>query len=62
MLREIEARHTNKEIAAGLRIALSRVECHAGAVPDKLGAESRIQAARRAAPCELLPPDELPMA
>jgi NarL family two-component system response regulator LiaR len=45
VLREIAAGRTNKEIAQQLHIGLATVKCHVTVILDKLGVQSRTQAA-----------------
>lgn len=59
VLREIAVGRTNKEIAKSLRIGLPTVKCHIAVILDKLGVESRTQAALEALRSELLTLEEL---
>ena len=54
VLREIAIGRTNKEIARSLHIALTTVKSHVRAILDKLGVESRTQAAMQAVRYELV--------
>lgn len=58
-LREIAIGRTNKEIARSLDIALTTVKSHVRAILDKLGMESRTQAALHAVRCQILSEDDL---
>ena len=53
VLREIALGHTNKEIARSLHIAETTVKSHVRAILDKLGVQSRTQAALRALRSEM---------
>jgi DNA-binding NarL/FixJ family response regulator len=59
VLREIAFGRTNKEIARSLHIGLSTVKCHVRVILDKLGVESRTQAALEALRSRTLSLDEL---
>ena len=59
VLREIAIGRTNKEIARSLHIALTTVKSHVRAILDKLGVESRTQAAMQAVRYELVTLEEL---
>jgi DNA-binding NarL/FixJ family response regulator len=58
VLREIAIGRTNKEIARSLDIALTTVKSHVTAILDKLGVDSRTQAALQAVRSQLLSPNE----
>jgi DNA-binding NarL/FixJ family response regulator len=62
VLREIAIGRTNKEIARSLHIALTTVKSHVTAILDKLGVDSRTQAALHAVRSRILSPDELQVA
>jgi two-component system, NarL family, response regulator LiaR len=62
VLREIAIGRTNKEIARSLDIALTTVKSHVTAILDKLGVESRTQAALHAVRSRTSSPDELQVA
>ncbi len=59
VLREIAIGGTNKEIARSLHIAETTVKSHVRAILDKLGVQSRTQAALQALRSEMLSPREL---
>jgi two-component system, NarL family, response regulator LiaR len=59
VLREIAIGRTNKEIARSLHIAETTVKSHVRAILDKLGVQSRTQAALQALRSEMLSPREL---
>jgi DNA-binding NarL/FixJ family response regulator len=59
VLREIAIGRTNKEIARSLDIALTTVKSHVTAILDKLGVDSRTQAALHAVRSRLVSPEEL---
>jgi DNA-binding NarL/FixJ family response regulator len=59
VLREVAMGRSNKEIARVLHIAETTVKSHVRAILDKLGVESRTQAALRALRSDLLAADEL---
>ena len=59
VLRELAVGRTNKEIARSLDIALTTVKSHVRAILDKLGVDSRTQAAVQALQSHMLSPDEL---
>jgi two-component system, NarL family, response regulator LiaR len=59
VLRGIAIGQTNKEIAFCLNITLATVKSHVGAVLEKLGVDSRTQAALHAVRYQLLSADEL---
>jgi NarL family two-component system response regulator LiaR len=59
VLRGMAIGQTNKEIARSLDIALTTVKSHVRAILDKLGVESRTQAALHAVRFQILSPDEL---
>jgi DNA-binding NarL/FixJ family response regulator len=59
VLREIAVGRTNKEIARSLNIALTTVKSHVKSILDKLGVDSRTQAALHAVQYRLLSPHEL---
>jgi two-component system, NarL family, response regulator LiaR len=59
VLREIAIGRTNKEIARSLHIAETTVKSHVRAILDKLGVQSRTQAALQALQAQLVSPDEL---
>jgi DNA-binding NarL/FixJ family response regulator len=59
VLRELAVGRSNKEIARSLDIALTTVKSHVRAILDKLGVDSRTQAAVQALQSHLLSPDEL---
>ena len=62
VLREIAFGRTNKEIARSLDIGLTTVKSHVGAILDKLGVDSRTQAALHAMRSQILSVDELQVA
>ncbi len=59
VLREVAIGRTNKEIAQSLCIAETTVKSHVRAILDKLGVQSRTQAALHAVRCQLVSVDEL---
>jgi two-component system, NarL family, response regulator LiaR len=59
VLREIAIGRTNKEIARSLDIALTTVKSHVTAILDKLGVDSRTQAALHAVRSRIVSPEEL---
>jgi NarL family two-component system response regulator LiaR len=59
VLRQVAMGRINKEIAMSLRIAETTVKSHVSAVLDKLGVQSRTQAALHAVRSGLVSPDEL---
>jgi DNA-binding NarL/FixJ family response regulator len=59
VLRELAFGRSNKEIARSLNIALTTVKSHVRAILDKLGVESRTQAALEAMRSQVLTLDEL---
>ena len=59
VLREVAIGRTNKEIARSLYVAETTVKSHVRAILDKLGVQSRTQAALQALRCEMFSPDEL---
>lgn len=59
VLREVAIGRTNKEIARSLYVAETTVKSHVSAILDKLGVQSRTQAALQAQRCEMFSPDEL---
>jgi DNA-binding NarL/FixJ family response regulator len=59
VLREVAIGRTNKEIARSLDIALTTVKSHVTAVLDKLGVDSRTQAALHAVRSRMVSPEEL---
>ena len=59
VLREIAIGRTNKEIARSLQIALTTVKSHVRALLDKLGVDSRTQAALQAVRYELVSLEEV---
>ena len=59
VLREIASGRTNKEIARSLDIALTTVKSHVRAILDKLGVDSRTQAAIRALRSDVVSLDKL---
>ena len=59
VLRELTIGRTNKEIARSLDIALTTVKSHVRAILDKLGVESRTEAAFHALRSQMLSMDEL---
>jgi NarL family two-component system response regulator LiaR len=59
VLRGIAIGRTNKEIARSLDIALTTVKSHVRAILDKLGVDSRTQAALYAVRSQMLSPEEL---
>lgn len=59
VLREVAIGRTNKQIARSLAIAETTVKSHVRAILDKLGVQSRTQAALQALRSQLLSPDEL---
>jgi DNA-binding NarL/FixJ family response regulator len=62
VLREIAIGRTNKEIARSLDIALTTVKSHVRTILDKLGMESRTQAALHAVRYHILSEEDLPAA
>ena len=62
ILREIAVGRSNKEIAQSLQIGLSTVKCHVRTILEKLGVESRTQAALHAVRSQLVSLDELKVA
>jgi len=59
VLREVAIGRTNKEIARSLYVAETTVKSHVRAILDKLGVQSRTQAALKALRSEMFSPDEL---
>jgi DNA-binding NarL/FixJ family response regulator len=59
VLREVAMGRTNKEIARALDIAETTVKSHVRAILDKLGVQSRTQAALQALRSQLVSADEL---
>jgi DNA-binding NarL/FixJ family response regulator len=59
VLREIAIGRTNKEIARSLDIALTTVKSHVTAILDKLGVDSRTQAALHAVRSRMVSPEDL---
>ena len=59
VLREVAIGRTNKEIARSLYVAETTVKSHVRAILDKLGVQSRTQAALQALRSEMFSPDEL---
>jgi DNA-binding NarL/FixJ family response regulator len=59
VLREIAIGRTNKEIARSLQIALTTVKSHVRVILDKLGVDSRTQAALQAVRYELVSLEEV---
>jgi two-component system, NarL family, response regulator LiaR len=59
VLREIALGRTNKEIAQALHIAETTVKSHVRAILDRLGVQSRTQAALQALRTEMVSPHEL---
>ena len=59
VLRGLAIGRTNKEIARSLDIALTTVKSHVRAILDKLGVDSRTQAALYAVRSQILSPEEL---
>jgi NarL family two-component system response regulator LiaR len=59
VLRGLATGRTNKEIARALNIALTTVKSHVRTILDKLGVDSRTQAALFAVRSQLLSPDDL---
>ena len=59
VLRELALGRTNKEISRALDITLTTVKTHVRAILDKLGVDSRTQAALYAVRSGMLSPDEL---
>jgi DNA-binding NarL/FixJ family response regulator len=59
VLREVAIGRTNKEIARSLYVAETTVKSHVRAILDKLGVQSRTQAALQALRSEMCSPDEL---
>jgi DNA-binding NarL/FixJ family response regulator len=59
VLREIAIGRTNKQIARSLHIAETTVKSHVRALLDKLGVQSRTQAALKALHAQIVSPDEL---
>ena len=62
VLREVAIGRTNKEIGRSLYIAETTVKSHVRAILDKLGVQSRTQAALLALRSQLVSPDELQVA
>jgi NarL family two-component system response regulator LiaR len=62
VLRRMAIGRTNKEIARSLDIALTTVKSHVRSILDKLGVDSRTQAALYAVQSHMLTPDELQVA
>jgi DNA-binding NarL/FixJ family response regulator len=58
VLREIARGRTDKEIARSLGVALTTVKSHVRAILDKLGVDSRTQAAVQVLRSQMLSPDE----
>jgi DNA-binding NarL/FixJ family response regulator len=59
VLQHVAIGRTNKEIARRLCIAETTVKSHVRGILDKLGVESRTQAALQALRYQLVSPDEL---
>jgi two-component system, NarL family, response regulator LiaR len=59
VLRGVASGRTNKEIACSLEIALTTVKSHVGSILDKLGVDTRTEAALHAVRYRMLLPDEL---
>jgi NarL family two-component system response regulator LiaR len=59
VLREMAVGRTNKEIARSLDIALTTVKSHVRAILNKLGVDSRTQAALQAVRSQILSEDDL---
>ena len=59
VLRELAIGRSNKEIARSLDITLATVKSHVTAILDKLGVDSRTQAALCAVRSRIVSPDEL---
>ena len=59
VLRELTIGRTNKEIARSLNIALTTVKSHVRAILDKLGVDSRTQAALHAVRSRIVAEDDL---
>jgi DNA-binding NarL/FixJ family response regulator len=59
VLRQVALGRTNKEIAVCLNIVETTVKSHVSAILEKLGVQSRTQAATQAIQSALLSPDEL---
>jgi DNA-binding NarL/FixJ family response regulator len=59
VLRQVAIGQTNKEIARCLHIAETTVKSHVRAILDKLGVQSRTQAALVALRCALVSPEEI---
>jgi DNA-binding NarL/FixJ family response regulator len=59
VLREVAIGRTNKQIARCLNIAETTVKSHVRAILDKLGVQSRTQAALQALHAQIVSPDEL---
>jgi DNA-binding NarL/FixJ family response regulator len=59
VLREVAMGRTNKEIARSLYVAETTVKSHVRAILDKLGVQSRTQAALQAVRCQLVSPGEV---
>jgi DNA-binding NarL/FixJ family response regulator len=57
VLREVAVGRSNKEIARSLHIAETTVKSHVRAILDKLGVQSRTQAALHAVRCQMTTPD-----
>jgi two-component system, NarL family, response regulator LiaR len=62
VLREVAIGRTNKQIGRSLYIAETTVKSHVRAILDKLGVQSRTQAALLALRSQLVSPDELQLA
>jgi DNA-binding NarL/FixJ family response regulator len=59
VLRGVAIGQSNKEIAQSLDVALTTVKSHVRSILDKLGVDSRTQAALYAVRSRLLSPEEL---
>jgi two-component system, NarL family, response regulator LiaR len=59
VLREMAVGQTNKQIARSLSVAETTVKSHVRAILDKLGVQSRTQAALQALQAQIVSPDEL---
>jgi DNA-binding NarL/FixJ family response regulator len=55
VLREIAAGHSNKQIAANLHVSPNTVKTHVARLFEKLGAQRRTQALRKARELGLVP-------
>jgi DNA-binding NarL/FixJ family response regulator len=62
VLREVATGRTNKEIARSLDISLTTVKSHVGVILDKLGVDSRTQAALHAVRSQMLAGSDVQLA